>query len=599
MTVSARFSIAPRGAAALTAGLLVCAARGTSGSCGEPANIAPRARITASSSYSAAYEPRFAVDGQVPAELGRSDEGRAWCVRGDEARGRGWLRLEWKEPVAVGEVVYFGRTAWMLSECWKDYEVWLDDDPAPAAQGAFAMRHGPQRVPIRPASEARSLTLRFLSSHGGLNPGASEVLVFSESPSEEALARCLNPRWSPELAARLRSGALGFDRVLLVQRHPVDPSHVYTYHNEGFRPGGGLCVLSLEPGGRLQRLAGSPEGQILDCDLSHDAREVLFSMRADAEATYQVYRIGVDGSGLRQLTEDDSHNFNACWLPDGAVAFLSTRKPAFAYCWTSPVGILHTMDHDGRDVRRLSANYLNDFTPAVLDDGRIIYGRWEYVDRPAIPIQSLWTLRPDGTGLGAFFGNRVLSPATFIEPRSVPGTAKVLCTLTAHNGPCRGAVGLLDPTLGLNAQEAIANLTPEVDIGRVEKGDGNHVRGPYENPFPLDRELFLVSRAGTVIVRDYEGTREAELIAPRDGMGFYSPQPVRPRGPPAALAATLPAPPDAEARGPEAEAAAAEAPAAEAEPGWATVFLLDVYDGLEPHVRRGEVKRIGVVQELE
>ena len=32
---------------------------------------------------------------------------------------------------------------------------------------------------------------------------------------------------------------------------------------------------------------------------------------------------------------------------------------------------------------------------------------------------------------------------------------------------------------------------------------------------------------------------------------------------------------------------------------WATVFMQDVYNGLEPHVKRGEIKQIAVVQEVE
>ena len=54
---------------------------------------------------------------------------------------------------------------------------------------------------------------------------------------------------------------------------------------------------------------------------------------------------------------------------------------------TSPV--LNRSDPGGENLVRLSANYLNDFTPSVMQDGRILYSRWEYVDRPAIPIQSL------------------------------------------------------------------------------------------------------------------------------------------------------------------------------------------------------------------
>ena len=344
----------------------------------------------------------------------------------------------------------------------------------------------------------------------------------------------------------------------------------------------------------------SPEGQILDCDVSHDGREILFSWRRIRREGYQVYAVNADGSGLRQLTSGPHHNYNACWLPDGGIVFLSTRESRFAYCWVSPVGILHRMERDGSRVTRLSANIVNDFTPSVMTDGRVLYSRWEYVDKPAIPIQSLWTIRPDGTGLAGFYGNRVLSPATFMEARSIPGSSEILCVLTSHNGPCRGAIGLLNLEHGNNAAAGIRNLTPEVDIGRVDHGDGNHIRGPYESPYPLDGRHFLVSSRGTLLVRDYDGTRRAQIIAPRDGLGFYSAQPLRPRPRPPVLARQVEPVVVNEAACP---ATATPAPGApwltdEAPTEWATVILQDVYRGLEPHVRRGEIREICVVEEM-
>ncbi len=154
--------------------------------------------------------------------------------------------------------------------------------------------------------------------------------------------------------------------------------------------------------------------------------------------------MNVDGSGLTALSDSKSNNVNPCWLPDGHIAFLSDRKPAFAYCFVSTSPTLYRMDRNGESVKRISANYLNDFTPHVMDDGRIIYSRWEYVDRPAIPIQGLWSINPDGTGLSAVFGNRVITPGTFMEARPIPGTRNILCVLTCHNGPCRGAIGIID-----------------------------------------------------------------------------------------------------------------------------------------------------------
>jgi len=262
---------------------------------------------------------------------------------------------------------------------------------------------------------------------------------------------------------KIHSGELGFTRIVVCQRRELSPSHVYTYHQEGLRPGGGLWICDFS-GEKVRKtmILGSPDGVILDLNLHYDGRTLLFSWKRTMEDHFQVYSIGIDGGNLKQITNHDSNNFNACWLPDGGIAFLSDRKPAYAYCWKTTTPILWRCDADGSRPVRLSANYLNDFTPVVFSDGRIVYSRWEYVDRPAIPIQSLWSINPDGTGLAGVFGNRILSPATFMDAREIPGSdGTILCVLTSHNGPCRGAIGIVDPKLGSNAQAAIRNITPE------------------------------------------------------------------------------------------------------------------------------------------
>lgn len=380
------------------------------------------------------------------------------------------------------------------------------------------------------------------------------------------------------LGARLANGNLGFKQIVVIKRHPINPTHVYTYHAEGLQPGGGLYLYTLNKGtGELKLLIDSPKGIVLDCNLSFDGKVVLFSWRKTMLDKFQIYTVNLDGSDLKQISDHESNNLNACWLPDGSIAFLSDRKPAFAYCWVTTSPILYRCDRDGSNVVRLSANYLNDFSPSIMEDGRIIYSRWEYVDRPAIPIQSLWTINQDGTCLSGFFGNRVLSPATFMEAKEIPGTGKVLCVLTAHNGPCRGAIGIIDPSRGANAQEAIRNLTPEINIGQVNKGAGNHIIGPYESPFPIDDKYYLVSRDGTILLRDYKGTEQVTLLNKDGPFGFYTARPVKSRNRPLVRPSNL-----------KKQAG-----------NWATLVLHDVYNGLEPHIKRGEIKKIAVVQEVE
>ena len=564
------------------------ASQAAGGAAAAPENLARKAKATASSEYSAQYAASRACDGEIPPPISQADVGKAWAAKGSEHPKGVAFSLEWPEPVTIAEVVYWGRTAWLWGENWRDYELYLGDETAkPAAKGTLKAGHGGQRIKLPAPAKLQRLTLKFLNHYGGQNPGAAEIQAFAESPPEDLLGKFIAPTSledtfappppiedSPALVARLKAGALGFTKLLVAQRHHITCSHVYTYHCEGQRDGGGLFVLDVADGS-LTQILDSAQGQILGLDLSYDGQTILFSWRKRGSPFYQLYTIGVDGAGLKQLTSGDYFNFDGAWLPDGRIVFLSTRISQAAYCWFTPVGILYTMNADGSDQRRISANYLNDFTPAVTNDGRIIYGRWEYVDRPAIPIQSLWTINPDGTMLQGFFGNRVLDPATFIEPQAIPGSTAILCTMTGHNGSCRGAIGIIHPANGDNSQGSIRNITPEIRLRGVTHST-NGPRGPYQTPFPVDSTHYLVSHDGTILLRDYDATEQAVVLRPTN-LGFYNPRPIRPREAPP-VRAPQQVPEDAGQ--------------------WATVFVQDIYNGLEPHVQRGEVKQIAVVQEI-
>ena len=595
-----------------------------------PENLAYSARITANSEFSPDYAAAGVADGRIPPMGSQGDLGQAWCVNGAAGTERGELVFAWEAPVTVGEVVFHARNAWLQEDGWRRCALYAGSAARPFHEAALEMRDGPQRISLPEPVSLRKLRLVFTEPFGGPNPGASEVQVFAESPDDaalaalkqraalrlmpwvdrvdpdrlealirrlsaahgaaypeaqthlETLAELRNTPDNGEALARLQRAVLLFDvdALLAIRRHEIVASHVYTYHYEGFKAGGGLYVVPAHDDTAAPlELATSPEGQILDCDLSYDGQTVLFSLRQTEKEGYHLWTVNVDGTGLRQVTEGPWHDYNGCWLPDGGIAFLSTRDAQFAYCWHAPVGVVHRMDADGGNVRRLSANYLNDFTPYVLDDGRIIFSRWEYVDRPAIPIQSLWTVNPDGTTLAGYFGNRVLSPGTFMEARSIPGTGKIVCTMTGHNGPTRGAIGVVDRSFGVNAQEAILNITPDVPVPAVDEGNGNtDGTKQYSCPVPLDADRLLLSAQGPALVRDFEGTCQSQALpAPGDGMQWFSAQPVRPRPrPPVIAPAPLP-----------------ENPAADA-----VVTLQDVYAGLGPKVRRGDVARIRIVREM-
>ena len=96
---------------------------------------------------------------------------------------------------------------------------------------------------------------------------------------------------------------------------------------------------------------------------------------------------------------------NLALLPDGGIVFVSSRCNRWVPCYYTQVAILYRCDADGKNIRQLSANTEHDNTPWVLPDGRILYMRWEYVDRSQVHYHHLWTMNPDGTGQTVFFGN--------------------------------------------------------------------------------------------------------------------------------------------------------------------------------------------------
>ena len=106
---------------------------------------------------------------------------------------------------------------------------------------------------------------------------------------------------------------------------------------------------------------------------------------------------------------DDMH---PCYLPDGRIAFSSSRCEQGVLCGGHPLTVanLYRIDADGSNLVRLSRGALTEFTPTMLDDGRILYNRWEYVYKGIAAIQPLWAMRPDGSGSEEIYGEQHHQP---------------------------------------------------------------------------------------------------------------------------------------------------------------------------------------------
>jgi len=271
--------------------------------------------------------------------------------------------------------------------------------------------------------------------------------------------------------------------------------------------GGTLSVLKgLSPDGEVRNLAPARgRAALFRPDVSFDGKRVLFCMKPEEDKSFHIYEIGVDGRGLRQVTSGAYSDLDPVYLPDGGIAFLSSRANVYGGCapW-APQHIMTRCDLSGKNIYLLSVASEPEYSASVLDDGRLIYTRWEYNDKALNRIQGLWTMNPDGSASSAYWGNQSVYPDHLGEARSVPGTSLVMFNGMGHHDMYRGCIGIIDNAKGLNFPHGVKKVTAEVPWPEV--GDGpvptpsfvhnyhsSGAFGGYKSPYPLSPDLFLVS----------------------------------------------------------------------------------------------------------
>ena len=328
-----------------------------------------------------------------------------------------------------------------------------------------------------------------------------------------------------------KNPAIDFDSVLFVdgpQPRGSEWNHE-TRHRLGYMgiPGGRLMTLrGLHPGGQQKKLMPQEplHGAFWRPDLSFDGERVLFSFKPHNEQTFSLYEIGIDGTGLRRMTAGIFDDLDPIYLPDGRhIMFLTTRGHIYVRCMPpTNAFVMARMPLDvqkgDRNLYIISRSGEPEYTPSVMADGRVIYTRWEYTDKPLWRAQSLWTMNQDGTQVQAFWGNQSVWPDLLKDARLIPGSHRIMFTGSAHHDWFAGSIGIIDPTKGFNFPDGLTKVTqelvwPESGDGPVDpkETDVYRVAGAYRayySPYPLNEKDFLVSAHR--IMRDAEGRRYAE-----------------------------------------------------------------------------------------
>jgi len=390
-------------------------------------------------------------------------------------------------------------------------------------------------------------------------------------------------------AALLANPLLDFGRLLVIRRSEANLGLPNNWESNSSLPTTGwddeLEVLSpVRPDGELRTSFRPGNGEFVgDVDLDFDASRLLFSMPGSS-GRWRIFELWADGTGLTELpliNEPDVDNYDACYLPDGNVIFTSTAPFVGVPCVTgsSHVTNLYRWDRDTGRIRQLTFEQDHDWCPTVLNDGRILYLRWEYSDLPHFVARILFSMAPDGTEQMAYYGSNSYWPNSMFYARPVPNDPSkfVAVVVGHHDNPRMGELVLFDTDQGRHEADGVVQRLP----GRGKPVEPIILDGltggswpKYLHPFPLSDKYFLVackptpaSRWGIYLADVFDNLT---LIKEVEGYALLEPVPLQPRTRPPVIA-----------------------PKVNLERKDAVVYLSDIYagDGLRG-VPRGTVKQL-------
>lgn len=310
--------------------------------------------------------------------------------------------------------------------------------------------------------------------------------------------------------ALLGNPLLSFERLLLVRRKANQLGLPQNWQGNCALPRQGydnqIAVLSpVRPEGSVRTLYQPPKDEFVgDVDLHFDAGKMLFSMPG-SNGRWQVWEIATDGSAgsLRQVTPHDPSDvdhYDACYLPDERIVFASTLCFAGVPCvgGGNTVANLCLMNPDGSGIRQLCFDQDHNWCPTVLNNGRVLYSRWEYSDLPHYFSRLLFHMNPDGTNQMEYYASNSMWPNSIFYARPIPhDPSKVIAVISGHHGvPRMGELVLFDPARGRREADGAVQRIPghgrKIDpIIRDGLVEGSWPK--FLHPYPLSDKHFLVS----------------------------------------------------------------------------------------------------------
>jgi formylglycine-generating enzyme required for sulfatase activity len=322
-----------------------------------------------------------------------------------------------------------------------------------------------------------------------------------------------------------------------------------------------------------------------DLKLHWDARRLMFSM-TDKTNRWQVYEVGIDGKGLRRVIEspeEDLEFFDAAYLPNNKVVAVTNIGYHGVPCVSGGDAVGNMVLYNPQDghMRRITFDQDANWHPNVMNNGRLMYVRWEYTDLTHYFSRVVMHMNPDGTEQRSLYGSGSVFPNSTFDVRPLPNhSTRFVGVISGHHGVVRsGRLIIFDPSKDRKDEKGMVQEIPFSKRPIIPLIKDDLVGGVYPQfikPYPVDDKYFLVTAKltptslwGLYLVDIFDNMT---LIAEQEGEGFIHGIPLNKRPVPPVIPEKI---------RPESKEA--------------TVFIQDIYHGEGlPGVPKGTVKSLRV-----
>ena len=322
---------------------------------------------------------------------------------------------------------------------------------------------------------------------------------------------------------------------------------------------------------------------IADLKLHWDGDRAMFTQTM-SDNRWNVFEVKLNNGDCKKLIdnpEPDLEFYDGTYLPDGRIIANSNIGYQGVPCvnGSDPVGNMVLYTPQSKNLRRLTFDQDANWNPVIMNNGRVMYTRWEYTDLTHYYTRIVMNMNPDGTEQKALYGSGSMFPNSTFDVQPLPGYASAFVgIISGHHGVARsGRLILFDPAKARKGAAGMLQEIPHRNRPIVEEVKDRLVDGVWPQfikPSPLNDTYFLVAAKldkndlwGIYLVDKFDNVT---CLHKMEGEGYISPIAVR-------KTVTPPAIPDR----------------VKLDDKQATVFIQDIYEGEGlKGIPRGTVKSL-------